>query len=326
MSLVLLLLGCSEVEYQVSDPGLVDNPPETTAVVRTDHKLQQPVASADVLFVVDNSDSMAEEQSSLASNFGGFMDLFLAAELDYHLGVIATDMEDPDHSGLLINGPGGLWIDETFTRDDAIDSFAERVQIGTGGSRLEKGLEATYTAIEGLGDGDNAGFYRDDAFLAIVVVSDEDDYSTAISVTTFKTWLEGLKDDVEKVNFSAVVSLDSGCPTEPGLDYIDVAEAFGGVTASICASDWDSVLADLGLAAAGLQREFFLAEVPVQETIEAVVRTDDGLESSFVVGEGLTYSASRNSVTFSDTVPPALSEVFITYTVLSTVSALDTGE
>jgi len=315
--LMLTLLACSEVEYSVNNPEWVNNPPNLAAEIRTDRLVQLPVPSVDVLFAVDNSESMAEEQTSLTDNFDGFMDLFLNSETDYHLGVIATDMDDPDHGGRLVSDGGKLYIDDTLDREQALESFARRAILGTDGARLEKGLESIYNALERLADNENAGFYRPEAYLAVVVISDEDDYSSSITVTGFKDWLGELKNDRSKVTFSAVVSTEEGCPEEPGLDYVDVAENFDGVVASICDTDWDAVVSDLGLAAAGLQREFFLSEIPVDGSIEVQVVPEGDI---YTVGGELTYDASRNSVSFTGDIPNALSEVFITYELKSSVA------
>lgn len=316
LMLMLMLPACNEVEYSVNNPNWVNNPPNLEAEVRTDRLVQLPVPSVDVLFAVDNSESMAEEQASLAANFDGFIDLFLNSETDYHLGVIATDMDDPDHGGRLVSDGGKLFIDNTMTREQAVESFGRRAILGTDGARLEKGLESIYTALDRLADNENEGFYRPEAYLAVVVISDEDDYSTNITVTAFKDWLGDLKNELDKVTFSAVVSTEDGCPEEPGLDYVDVAENFDGVIASICDTDWDAVVSDLGLAAAGLQREFFLSDIPVEGSIEVEVVPG----GTYAVGDGLTYSAARNSVSFTGEIPEALSEVFITYELKASVA------
>lgn len=53
-------------------------------------------AAIDLLFVIDDSGSMTEEQDALASNLAGFMDQLLgsAIPLDVHVGVTNTSVED----------------------------------------------------------------------------------------------------------------------------------------------------------------------------------------------------------------------------------------
>ena len=57
------------------------------------------------------------------------------------------------------------------------------------------------------------------------------------------------------------------------------------------------MVSDLGLAAAGLQREFFLSDIPVDGSIEVQVLPPGEI---FTVGDGLTYDAARNSVKVSE--------------------------
>ena len=47
--------------------------------------------AVDILFVIDNSYSMADEQKSLDENFGNFLDQLIAANADFRIGVVSTD-------------------------------------------------------------------------------------------------------------------------------------------------------------------------------------------------------------------------------------------
>src|SRR5690606_33246380 len=61
---------------------------------------------------------------------------------------------------------------------DAADRFSCLAQAGTKGSGIEMPLYATELALrDRVQDGTNAGFRRDDALLAIVMLTDEDDCS-----------------------------------------------------------------------------------------------------------------------------------------------------
>ena len=60
----------------------------------TDEFKQNASASIDVLWVVDNSDSMDEEQNALGFNFIEFINELTASQVDYHIGVISTDTDD----------------------------------------------------------------------------------------------------------------------------------------------------------------------------------------------------------------------------------------
>lgn len=62
----------------------------------------------DLLFVVDNSGSMAQEQANLTRNFGTlsrFLFDELGASSDFRIAVVSTDLRDPRHRGRFVDGP-----------------------------------------------------------------------------------------------------------------------------------------------------------------------------------------------------------------------------
>src|SRR5690606_21037438 len=115
----------------------------------------------------------------LAANFSGFMTYFLDSGLDYHIGVVSTNMDTgaTAHQGRLRSIGGARWIEPATP--DPVEVFRQMALMGTDSHYNEKGREAAYLALALRRDTDNLGFYREDANLAIVVISDEDDYSTA---------------------------------------------------------------------------------------------------------------------------------------------------
>lgn len=321
---VAMLVACNEYEV-VGDPDIygTPNPPDLSVPVQTDRIVQVPRASVDVLWLMDNSCSMQEEQDSVSTNFPKFMNYFLGSGLDYHVGVISTDMDDPDHRGKLRTRGGARWIDPTTA--DPITTFGQMVGLGTDGAVDEKGRAAIYTGLETQKDAYNSGFLRDDAFLSIVVISDENDYSGSSPVTQsdFKNWLldEVKGGAANRLAFSSIVGPRGGCTgaggaAEWGEKYLDVTAAVGGIEWSICDPAWDTVLEELGTQAAGLKREFFLSQVPVEDSL-AVWVEEEGERSDYAEGTDWTYDRSRNSVRFAAFVPSPLAEVYISYELLS---------
>lgn len=90
----LLLLACNEQTY--------------SQINQEDFFQQERINTVDVLLVVDNSCSMAEEQNKLATNFDGFIQYFSDADVDWQIGVVTTDTVDPKYSGHLIGGDDEL--------------------------------------------------------------------------------------------------------------------------------------------------------------------------------------------------------------------------
>ncbi|MEC7947781.1 MAG: hypothetical protein VX265_09460, partial [Myxococcota bacterium] len=66
--------------------------------------VQNTFESVDVLWVVDNSGSMSDDLQTVSQNFASFIQVFIDLGLDYQMGVITTDMDDPGFSGRLV-GP-----------------------------------------------------------------------------------------------------------------------------------------------------------------------------------------------------------------------------
>lgn len=323
---LLLALACQPPDVYLDkdvDVPTVPNPPDLNPPTQVDVIRQVVTPEVDVLFVVDNSCSMAEEQTKLRDNFPIFMEFFLDSGLDWHIGITTTDtVADRGH---LERRAGYRYLDPSVS--DPIGIFSQMANLGTNGSPDERGRRAAWLALtDPAKSGQNNGFYRDDASLHIIVVSDEPDYSANQPTRNeFINFLTTLKEDPEMVTFSSIVGPRNGCTTaEPGTDYLAITDAVGGIAYSICESDWQPVLEQLGLQAAGLKREYFLSEVPVADTLEVTVvdgeYTYDGALDACDPSTGctftFTYNPIRNSIFLTDFVPNPLADVEIRYTLL----------
>lgn len=152
--------------------------------------------NVDLLFVIDNSGSMADEQQNLVASFPGFvqaMQTQLETAMSYHVGVTTSDSNPYNQCaqpGSLVTRTGGAnssnqtcgpynsgkaFMDET---DALAQKFACAGQVGTGGDGNEQPM---YTMNLALSAGMNApgacndGFIRPDALLVVVVITDEED-------------------------------------------------------------------------------------------------------------------------------------------------------
>ena len=320
----LAAIGCvSETDISGNDDAYgVDNPALLENERQEDRIVQVTTPQVDILFAIDNSCSMIEEQTALTANFDKFMQFFLQSGLDYHVGVISTDMDDPQHSGKLRETRGLKYIDSET--DEPVDVFESMALMGTSGSGDERGREAVYSAIELKKNGPNKDFIRDRASLHIVLISDENDHSTnnPIGRNEFGEYLLDLKPNSDNVTFSSIVHPESfsngGVFTdeEPGVDYLWLTRNVGGIEWDIRTNEWDTVLELLGVQASGLKREFFLSQLPVEGSIEVTVQYE-GYVFGFIEGDEWVYDPQRNSVQFLEYVPEALAEVYIEYDVLA---------
>ncbi len=300
--------------------------PPTPTNTDSYEQIQKP--QVDILWVIDNSCSMINEQTGVANNFPVFMDFFLGSGLDYHIGVVSTDMDNPDQSGKLVQAGGLRWITPETPNPEEI--FAAMAQLGTDGSSDEQGVLAAYAAFELQSDW-NKGFFRDDSAIHVITLSDEADVSPSVpvSLNEFASYLNGLRADPEAVEYHSIVGPpEPEFPCDgvqyPGLAYIQLTNLVGGIFWSLCANDWIGALEMIGLDTAGLKREYFLSERPVEGTIQVTVE-----EGGYVVGFDLfdeftslgdyTYNETRNSVTFLTYVPNPGAVVHIDYDVLAEV-------
>jgi hypothetical protein len=151
----------------------------------------------DILFVIDNSNTMKQEQENLLLNFPKFIQRIEAITpkvQSYRIGVISTDIGAGPYQGPLMgscipNGDAGKlkhaptgaacapsypkWIEgpgPTVSQD--VSCIAN---LGVGGCGYEQQMEAALRALKDQPY--NAGFMRKNAPIAIIFITDEDDCS-----------------------------------------------------------------------------------------------------------------------------------------------------
>ena len=170
-----------------------------------------PNPDLDVLFLIDNSPSMTDKQAALIANFPKMMDALVTPGEglpNLHIGVATSDLGtsaslDPDPGPDIGSGPGqcGGHGDDgvlqhaaaelgtaTFIEDIGLpdgtrmrnytgalrDVFAKIANVGANGCGFEQHLSAIRRALT---NPTNAGFLRDQANLAVIILADEDDCS-----------------------------------------------------------------------------------------------------------------------------------------------------
>jgi len=198
-TLAVTLAGCPDREVAKVDPRQ-NREQEKEVPVQINRDI-------DILFVIDDSGSMREEQASLAANFQRFINVLNNIEgglPNVHIGVVSTNVgagtggiagcENNGDNGLLQNAPQGAcetptdrYISDIANEDgsrnrnyaggDLAATFSCIAELGITGCGFEQPLESMRRALNGS-NAQNQGFLRDNAFLAVIIISDEDDCST----------------------------------------------------------------------------------------------------------------------------------------------------
>jgi hypothetical protein len=174
--------------------------------------------NVDLLFLIDDSSSMRLSQMNLERNFPQFMTALQGIPgglPNVHIGVISSDMGagDGSISGCSGSGKGGIFqytargsctatnlqAGATFIKNiDGVANYTGQLQdvftciaaLGESGCGFEHQFAAITRALGADGSAppiENQGFLRNDAYLAIILITNEDDCSAAAGVPLFDT-------------------------------------------------------------------------------------------------------------------------------------------
>jgi hypothetical protein len=257
----------------------------------------QGTQSLDILFVVDDSCSMADEQAALAANFDHFIKHAVTTGSDFHLAVTTTDTFSVN--GAFRGSPGFL----TPLTPQLDQAFASRAVAGTSGSGFEQPLEALLRAVSPPATtGTNAGFLRAAVPLVAVIVTDAVEQSGR-AVASYVASLRAVKDNrTDLVNVSVVGPFtppSATCQLDSNVDpgrYQEVITATAGVRSDICTTDWAHDLDVIGSSLLGLATRFPLKATP--DLGQPIVVTVNG-----VVVNAWRYDVPTRLIVFD--VPPA---------------------
>ena len=210
---------------------------------------------------------------------------------------------------------------------DLFARFPAYANVGINGSGFEHGLKAAEMAIAKSLNGTNEALVRSNAFLAVIVVSDEEDDGIGLGInepgkttnyvsqglTTFRytddDFIGYLRQAKGEGKFSvstitgtrnpdgSMCTSSHSRPWEEGTQYIKAAQKTGGIVQSICEPDWNDALAQIGLDLNAQQSQITLEPNPDIATIKVWV--DQVLTTEW------TYNQGNNAVKFNTNAVPA---------------------
>ena len=264
----------------------------------------------DILWVIDNSGSMADNQDALARNFNNFIGPFLDRKIDFKMGITTTD-GTINYNGRMVGDANKLTSAAAIANKNLfINNFENWVRVGTMGSGVEQGLKTASSFLDRY----SSSFLRSDAYLIIVVLSDENDQSER-KVSDYIARFQSTKANKGMVKAYSIVTqaLPKNAVWETvGTRYNEVSDATGGVKAEIT-DDYSTLLKNMGTTIVNLIDKFALAETPYDNQIQVFVDSNE-------VKSGWVYDSISRAVKFnSDAIPNEGSKIEIRYKVKASV-------
>jgi cell division septation protein DedD len=296
--------------------------------------------SIDILFVMDTSGSMDDNRAKVADGLSSFV-AELPADVDYQVGVMLAHGSKSAWSGNLFKyGNTTIFSSKTMSISSIQGQLKSMVLNTPTDAYGEQGEEGSYSLMKGLttqlATNQKAGFFRPNAALAVIFVSDENDIcapyvgqptmpgltsaekkirtrdcSTGIATNQVVAQVKALQGTRpymfgavahEQLNYS-----DSAGNDSYGFGYMDIVQATSGVSTEINDGSYTQGLSTMGKLATiklNLVLDYTLAHLNVDPT--SIQTHVDGLPVPF------TYDAAGNDVHLSTGGGP-LSTVDVNY-------------
>jgi hypothetical protein len=309
-----------------------------------------------VLFVVDNTQSMASSQNNLGANFPSFIKKFISNGYDFKIAVTTSEAflggEIGSGGFLGTSNCSECVIEKTYFRSGLdpkiyviesknynlfssaeqsrlVSDFTANVLVGTNGSNDERAFssfQATLNSVSGASP--NIGFHRPGAYLAVIIVSDGDDFSTnkmaktssytsseLFPLTYYRDYLQSFTSGMLKEDFSVstISILDDVCRNtlskshqsgtqnggqQVGTRYMGLADLTGGAKISLCDS-FDTALDGLtGKIISAAKPVYTLDKKPILNSIQVLV---DGITVPQSTTDGWSYDAAANTISINGT-------------------------
>lgn len=301
--------------------------PTFSILEETDKKVSIFNNKVDILWVIDNSGSMANLQTNVANNFSAFVSQLVDKGYDFQMAVTTTEAWNANKENVYAN----CKIDATATKykDDSgiaiitpdtpnIEAaFIDNIKQGTSGCGDERAFDSMMMA---LNDSDNQalGFPRANTFLAVIIVSDEDDFShdggtylennynhpdihpVSLYVNALDNFT-GTSGATRRYNVSAISINDDAClaANDPwgliGIRMGALVDATNGVKGNVCASNFSDNLIEIQEQIISLSTQQYLSRVPHEDTIKVYVNGVEVAESDV---NGWQYNSESNSIMF----------------------------
>ncbi|MCX4239823.1 vWA domain-containing protein [Paraliomyxa miuraensis] len=201
-------------------------PPGEEECASVDEAAELVPVPADIIFVVDNSGSMAFEAGQIQAHMNDFSSQIIASGIDVHV-VLISSYPGNGH-GICIGAP--LGSGGCPGSDNNPPTFTH-VNQSVGSHNAWQVLLATH--------GQWAGAMRADSVKHIVVVTDD---TSNLNWSSFDTQFKALHPSyADYVHHSVVCHSNCASAAGIGSDYITLSNNTGGVAADLCDQDFQAV-------------------------------------------------------------------------------------
>ena len=214
VSALVVLASCLDAESPTAN-----GPQVVSHVVHVESPVAIP-RRYDVLFVIDNSPTIAPHRANLLASYGRMMDVLATLQgglPNVHIGVTTTSVCDGTGGQLHHTGAvsGAFIVDEkrpdgSRRRNYAgtlANAFRDLANVGASGCPVVEPLAAMRAALADR----TTGFVRDDANLAVIFVSASDDQSP-LALDDYVAFLTAVHRDPSAVWVAGVsADRDAGC-------------------------------------------------------------------------------------------------------------------
>jgi hypothetical protein len=221
----------------------------------------EKMKGVDFIWVIDNSGSMGNEQSTLSNSFESFVGNLLingVARYPFDMFVTTTDSRHQTQYFGKLNSIKAESAFATFKSD-----FKTAVKVGTRGSGSEKAYQSASnfygTHSSSLGGNDRLAVY--------ITVSDEREQSTNKNIQQWANHFQATKDNAAKVRFYNIVESDSG------NRYKNMAAYTGGTNYSI-RNNFDGILSSISSTITTLLDSYLLTGGRTVDAGSIVVKVD----------------------------------------------------
>ncbi len=226
----------------------------------------------DIIVVIDDSGSMAEEQQNMASKLTPL--LSYVQDADWQIGVVTTDPDEGCLRKLIKKGDA-----------NAAQLFSQAVTAGVAGSGNERGVLQAVRAMAGTCI--PQPWLRTDSTVAVLIVSDEDNCSANGgdcpgkdygSSNYLYDYLASIREPGKNARvyglFWHPTQTQAQCSTaaNKAVQYSDLVTRTSGTWGSICAADYSATLAQMSLdIKTVLNTKFTLTYAPDPLTVHVFV-------------------------------------------------------